>query len=78
MRGLLVRHLVLPEGLDGSREDPTFLAREVSPETHMNIMPQYWPAFRVREYPELARSIRLEKYSRVLDQARDLGLHILD
>ncbi len=78
VRGLLVRHLVLPEGLAGSREALTFLAREVSPETHVNIMPQYWPAFRAREYPELSRRIRPEEYRRALDQARDLGLHSVD
>ncbi len=43
MRGLLVRHLVLPEGLAGTREAMRFLAKEISGNTYVNIMDQYHP-----------------------------------
>ena len=42
-RGLLVRHLVMPGGLDETREILRFLAQEVSPDTFVNVMPQYRP-----------------------------------
>jgi putative pyruvate formate lyase activating enzyme len=48
-RGLLVRHLVLPEGLAGTAEIVRFLAEEISPDTYINVMGQYRPAWRVRE-----------------------------
>jgi len=54
-RGLLVRHLVLPEGLAGTAEAMRFLADELSPDTYVNIMDQYYPAFRASEYPPLDR-----------------------
>ena len=43
-RGLLVRHLVMPDGLAGTREIMEFLAREISPNTYVNVMGQYRPA----------------------------------
>jgi putative pyruvate formate lyase activating enzyme len=48
-RGLLVRHLVLPKGIAGTEEIVRFLAEEISPNTYINIMGQYRPAWRVRE-----------------------------
>jgi putative pyruvate formate lyase activating enzyme len=78
VRGLLVRHLVLPGGLAGSEAVLTFLAREVSPETHVNIMPQYWPAFRAREHPRLARRIQPNEHRQAEGLAKDLGLKIVD
>lgn len=49
MRGLLVRHLVLPEGMAGTAEIVRFLAEEISPNTYINVMGQYRPAWRVAE-----------------------------
>lgn len=56
VRGLLVRHLVLPGGLAGSEEVFRFLATEVSRETCLNVMAQYHPAFRARLRPPLDRT----------------------
>jgi putative pyruvate formate lyase activating enzyme len=55
VRGLLVRHLVMPSGLDDAREIFRFLATEVSPDTYVNVMGQYYPAGAVdeRKYPGL-------------------------
>jgi putative pyruvate formate lyase activating enzyme len=77
VRGLLVRHLVLPESLAGSAAVLAFMAREVSPETHVNVMPQYWPAFKAQEYPKLARRLHPDEYRRALTLARELGLNIV-
>ena len=54
-RGLLVRHLVLPDGLAGTREIMEFLAREVSPRTYVNVMGQYRPCGRAAEHPSLTK-----------------------
>jgi putative pyruvate formate lyase activating enzyme len=55
VRGLLVRHLVLPWGLAGSREVFRFLAEEVSQNTWLNVMSQYHPAYHARLHPPLDR-----------------------
>ncbi|HAF71346.1 MAG: Radical SAM domain protein [Acetothermia bacterium 64_32] len=73
-RGLLVRHLVLPGGLAKTEEVLRFLAEEISRETFINIMAQYYPTYRAWEYPELSRRITREEYRHALELARRLGL----
>ncbi len=77
-RGLLVRHLVLPDGLAGSEEIFRFLAEEVSRDTYVNIMAQYRPCHRAGEFPELSRPISSEEYSQAIEAAHNHGLHRLD
>jgi len=77
-RGLLVRHLVLPDGIAGSEAVLRFLAEEISPHTYVNIMDQYRPCYRAEEYPELARGITADEYRAALDAARRHGLDRLD
>ncbi len=74
VRGLLVRHLVLPGDLAGSEEVLRFLAEDISPHTFVNIMAQYHPIHRAREFPELARRPTREEFNRVFAVARQLGL----
>jgi putative pyruvate formate lyase activating enzyme len=74
VRGLLVRHLVLPEGLAGTSEVVRFLAEEVSPETYLNVMAQYRPCYKARSYPELSRPITLREYAEAVGLARAAGL----
>ncbi|MGX2038682.1 radical SAM protein [Methylocaldum sp. MU1018] len=73
-RGLLVRHLVLPAGLAGTAKVLEFIAREISTETYLNLMGQYYPCYRASERPELARPITAAEYREALDIARRLGL----
>ncbi|MBC7220975.1 radical SAM protein [Candidatus Bipolaricaulota bacterium] len=75
VHGLLVRHLVLPDGLAGSEAVLTFIAREISPDTFVNVMAQYRPTHRARECPTLARRPTAAEYERALDIARRSGLH---
>lgn len=74
-RGLLVRHLVLPNDLSGSREIMRFIAEDISKDTYINIMLQYRPLFRAGEYEELNRSPSVEEYREVVEIARNYGLH---
>jgi len=77
-RGLLVRHLILPGGLAGTREAMRFLAREVSPDTYVNIMAQYRPCGEAANLPPLNRRITNEEYEEALNVAREEGIHRLD
>ena len=77
-RGLLVRHLVLPDGIAGSGEVLGFLANEVSRNTHVNLMDQYRPCYRADEYPELDRPITRGEYREALAAAERAGLARLD
>jgi len=78
VRGLLVRHLVLPNDLAGSGAILRFLAEKVSKNIYLNIMAQYHPVFQAAKYPELNRRITPQEYQRVLKMARDLDLIRLD
>jgi putative pyruvate formate lyase activating enzyme len=77
-RGLLVRHLVLPEGLAGTKDTLEFLAREISLNTYVNIIDQYHPCYRANEYPPLNRRSSSQEYQETLQIARNFGLHRLD
>ncbi len=77
-RGLLVRHLVLPEGLAGTAEIASFLATEISSNTYINIMDQYRPCYRAGELPPLDRRITRREYREAVQQAREAGLHRFD
>ncbi|MGA2574253.1 MAG: radical SAM protein [Candidatus Methanomethylicaceae archaeon] len=73
-RGLLVRHLVLPNGLAGSEKVLRFIAKHISTGTYVNIMAQYRPCGKVRKFAELDRRPTLAEYRRAVDIARDFGL----
>jgi len=73
-RGLLVRHLVLPNNLAGSEKIFQFLAKEISKNTFLNIMDQYYPTFRAFEYPEISRRITKDEFKRSISLAKKFGL----
>ncbi|MBN1366993.1 MAG: radical SAM protein [Dehalococcoidales bacterium] len=73
-KGLIVRHLILPERLAGSAESLRWLAEELSPEVTVSIMAQYYPRHKAAEYPPLARSINAAEYREVVDLLEKLGL----
>jgi len=75
VRGLLIRHLVLPNGLAGSAKVFEFVATELSKESYVNIMMQYRPMYKAYEYKELNRGITLSEYQEALDNAKAWGLH---
>ena len=76
-RGLLVRHLVLPNDLAGTGEIVRFLAG-LSKDTYVNIMDQYRPCYRAHEDPSLTRRPTREEFEEALRLAREAGLHRLD
>jgi len=77
-RGLLVRHLVLPNGLAGSEEILRFIAEEISKNTYVNLMNQYRPAHHALQFPELNRPITSSEYQAALQVAQTVGLNRLN
>ncbi|HOQ04977.1 MAG TPA: radical SAM protein [Anaerohalosphaeraceae bacterium] len=77
VRGLLIRHLVLPGGLAGSEQIFDFLAEHISPHTAVNVMDQYHPCFRADEYPPLNRRPTKPEYETALACASRKGLRLI-
>ena len=77
-RGLLVRHLVLPENLAGTAEIVRFLASEISTGTYLNLMDQYHPAFNAAQFPKLKRRTSRQEYAAARQMAHEAGLFRLD
>lgn len=73
-RGMLIRHLVLPNDIAGSRAILRFIAQKLSVNAYVNIMDQYHPHYRAGCYPELKRPITSQEYRQVIDYALELGL----
>jgi len=77
-KGLLIRHLVLPGGLAGTEKVMEFIAGELSPNSYVNLMAQYHPQYRAKEFVELDRRITIQEYGRAVEIAREKGLARLD
>ena len=75
VKGLLIRHLVLPNGISGSKEIFEFIANEISPDTFVAVMSQYFPAYHACNYPEIANRLTQTEYEQALDWFNDMGLH---
>jgi putative pyruvate formate lyase activating enzyme len=77
-RGLLVRHLVMPHGIGGTREIMEFLAKEISPDTYVNVMDQYRPCGAALQDEFINRSLTGREFREAKDAARKAGLKRLD
>jgi putative pyruvate formate lyase activating enzyme len=73
-KGLIVRHLILPNGIAGSAESLAWLVKEVSPRVAVSVMSQYYPAHRARKYKEINRKITPEEYREAVDLVEKLGI----
>lgn len=74
VKGLLIRHLVLPENLSCTEIILQFIAEKVSPDTHISLMSQYFPAYKAVNLPPLDRKISKEKYEEALSFLSHFGL----
>ncbi len=77
-RGLLVRHLVLPNRLAGTRGVVSFLAQEVSTNTYLNIMAQYHPCYKAFDIPSIGRPLQRQEFNEAIELAHQQGLDRLD
>ncbi len=78
VRGLLVRHLVMPGDLANTRAAMRFLASEVSRNTYVNVMNQYRPCGQAHGRPDIGRAITREEYAKALEIAAEEGITRLD
>jgi len=77
-KGLLVRHLVMPNGVAGTVEIMRFLAEEISTDTYVNVMAQFWPCHKADTDPKIGRRITRTEYQQAVEAARRAGLRRLD
>jgi putative pyruvate formate lyase activating enzyme len=75
-RGLLVRHLVLPERLAGTAPIVRFLRDQISPNTYINVMAQYRPCYRARDLPPVDRRPTANEYAEAVRLAQQAGLRL--
>ncbi len=74
VKGLIIRHLIIPNDIAGSKESLEWLVKEVSPKVAVGIMSQYYPAHRAYRYKELNRRILPEEYQEVVRLVKKLGI----
>ncbi|MFB3764269.1 MAG: hypothetical protein ACE14P_03365 [Methanotrichaceae archaeon] len=74
VKGLLVRHLVLPDDIAGTAEVVRFLSEEISRDIYLNVMAQYRPKYNACSFPELDRAITLKEYKDAIRLAANAGL----
>jgi len=77
-RGLIIRHLVMPNNIGGSEEVMEWIAENLPKDTYVNIMAQYTPLYKAYDYPEISRRVTSEEYNKVVQRAKDVGLTNLD
>ncbi|MCM8779713.1 MAG: radical SAM protein [Candidatus Omnitrophica bacterium] len=74
-RGLIVRHLVLPNNISGTRQIMRFIAEKISTDTYISLMSQYRPYYKAAAFPELNRRITKEEYNQAIKDMQEAGLH---
>jgi putative pyruvate formate lyase activating enzyme len=78
IRGLLIRHLVMPGGVADTKEIMDYIAQEISANTYVNVMAQYYPANKTEKYPEIHRGLFKSEFEQAVMAAREAGLRRLD
>jgi putative pyruvate formate lyase activating enzyme len=77
-RGLMIRHLVMPNDVSGTREAVRWIASHLPRDTYVNVMSQYRPAYKAADFPPIARRLTRAEYQHAIDAARAAGLTQLD
>jgi len=75
VRGLIIRHLVLPGYVENSKAVLRWIASELSPSVHISLMSQYYPTPEVKDHPSLGRTLHPEEYAEVLAEFDRLGFY---
>lgn len=73
-RGLMVRHLVMPNRVSGTKEVVEWVAANLPKNTYLNLMSQYRPYYKARNYPQIARKITAKEYKEAIKWAKEAGL----
>ncbi len=75
-KGLIVRHLVMPNWTEDSKEILKWIAENLGKETYVNVMEQYFPYYKACEYPEICRRLTEKEFMEVYNYAKRLGLRL--
>ena len=78
LRGLMIRHLVMPNRIAGTERFVKWVAGHLPKSTYVNIMPQYHVEYKAFDYPEIARGITVQEFLEAMDWAEQCGLSNLD
>lgn len=78
LRGLMIRHLVMPNGVAGSKKFVKWVADSLPKSTYVNIMPQYRVEYKAFDYPNIARGITADEFLEAINWAEKQGLTNLD
>jgi putative pyruvate formate lyase activating enzyme len=78
IHGLLIRHLVLPHGLAGTKETMKFIAEDISLNSYVNVMAQYHPCYKAFQIPQLAKPLSRQEFLEAIELAKKAGLNRLD
>ena len=73
-KGLMVRHLVLPNRVSNTKDVLKFIAEEISNKSYVNVMRQYRPEHKASDYPKLSRRLSQKEYAEALKWAKNYGL----
>ena len=73
-RGLMIRHLVMPNDVSCTNEVMEWIAENLPKDTYINMMSQYTPVFKAPDYPEISRSITVKEYRMAINAATSAGL----
>ena len=77
-RGLMIRHLVMPNNVSGTKDVIEWIARNLPKDTYLNLMSQYRPLYKAMDYPEISRRITREEYAEAITMAKSAGLTNLE
>ena len=75
-KGFIIRHLIMPNAVKDSKKIMDWIKENI-PKATVNIMGQYMPYFKARDYPEINRPLEREEYEEVLKYAKGIGINIL-
>jgi putative pyruvate formate lyase activating enzyme len=77
-KGLMIRHLVMPNNVSGTKEVIKWISCSLPKDTYLNLMSQYTPAYKAKDYPEISERIKREEYAEAVTFAKQSGLTNLD
>jgi putative pyruvate formate lyase activating enzyme len=77
-RGMIIRHLVMPGGLEDTKEVLRFIKEELSPDCLVNLMDQYYPSHQAHQYQEISRRLTRKEFQEALQLAEKLGLRLAE
>jgi len=77
-RGVMIRHLVMPNSVSGSEKIMEWVAQNLPKDTYVNIMAQYSPRYKAYDHPEISRRVTGAEYAKVVGRAKEVGLTNLD